>query len=153
MENNVLEQCQAYWYVEEGKKKGYVIVTQKRNICLIMFLAVVKEYRSQGIGSKCLQEVLQHYQENEIVLEAEKTMPEDKQEVKEEKQRRIRFYEKNGFRILEQIEYTFMKKPYVLMYSIRKKLQPKEIAETVQEIYEDLTKGKKLVQYKIRDED
>ena len=46
-----------YSYEEENKMKAYIICIEKGDNVLISHLAVLKEYRGQGIGTKSLNEM------------------------------------------------------------------------------------------------
>lgn len=61
----------AYTYDEKDEKKAYVICIEKEDYVLILHLAVFKEYRGQGIGTRLLEEIKFFYKEKQaVILEA-----------------------------------------------------------------------------------
>ena len=60
---------EVFIYSEDNKEKAYLIVDElEENYILISFLAVYKEYRGQGIGSKLLKEIREKYQNKKAIL-------------------------------------------------------------------------------------
>lgn len=72
---------------------GYVIIMKSDSYIIVDYLAVFKQYRNLGYGSKILQELFDIYQDYIILIEAE--TPYDSISLK-----RLQFYQKNGM-------YTF----------------------------------------------
>ena len=52
-----------YTYEENNEEKAYIICVEKGDFVLLSHLAVLKEYRGQGIGTKLLEEIKAFYKE------------------------------------------------------------------------------------------
>lgn len=88
----------AYSICEDNHDNGYV---------LISLLAVFKEYRDQGIGSAFIKRLRLMYRDKQALL-VEVERP-DQTKTKEEghsRRRRIDFYEKAGFYLIQGIDYS-----------------------------------------------
>ncbi|EPR12282.1 GNAT family N-acetyltransferase [Ruminiclostridium papyrosolvens] len=126
-----------YNQLEKDIQKGFVLVNDEKavaySICtgdstnslvLISLLAVYKEYRGKGFGSKFIEMLKNRYcGERSIIVEVEK--PEDALEQKERniRENRIKFYEKAGFILLPDIEYSIWDIPMYLMILPKETLQ------------------------------
>lgn len=85
------------WYCEEnGKFAGLVITINGPDKILLDYLAVAKNRRGQGIGSKILQKMREQYLGKGIFLEIE--IVDDSAENYEERKRRKQFYLANGMK-------------------------------------------------------
>ena len=83
------------WYcVENSKFAGLVITINGPEQILLDYLAVDKKRRGQGIGSKMLQKMREHYTGKGVFLEIE--IVDETAENYEERKRRKQFYLKNG---------------------------------------------------------
>lgn len=83
---------------------------------LIVYFAVLKKYRGQGIGQKFLKELKEKYKENDvIILEVENPERAKNNEEKEICQKRIKFYEKLNFKIIENLQYILYNVDYKIM--------------------------------------
>ncbi len=115
----------------EGKDVAYSICTgdSTNSFVLISLLAVYKEYRGKGFGSKFIEMLKTKYcDERSIIVEVEK--PEDALEQKERniRENRIKFYEKAGFRLLPDIDYAIWDIPMYLMILPMKNMRIDETA-------------------------
>ena len=83
------------WYcVENGKFAGLVITINGPDEILLDYLAVAKNRRGQGIGSKMLKKMREQYAGKGVFLEIE--IVDEAAENYEERKRRKQFYLKNG---------------------------------------------------------
>lgn len=83
------------WYcVEDGKFVGLVITINGPDKILLDYLAVAKNRRGQGIGSKILKAMRQQYAGKGVFLEIE--IVDEAAENFEERKRRKQFYLSNG---------------------------------------------------------
>ena len=80
---------------EDGKFVGELITTFYDDIILIDYFAIAAEFRNLGIGSDIIKTVKEQYADMKIVLEIESTR--EKADNSEQRNRRKRFYEANGF--------------------------------------------------------
>ncbi len=126
-----------YKQLEKDIQKGFVLVNDEKDVAysictgdstnsfvLISLLAVYKEYRGKGFGSKFIEMLKRKYcDERSIIVEVEK--PEDALEQQERniRENRIKFYEKAGFRLLPDIDYAIWDIPMYLMILPKETLQ------------------------------
>lgn len=80
---------------ENGVLQGFVMTVPYKNTVMIDYLAVSKKTRSNGTGSKILQETIQRFPGKKIVLLIEEL--DDSAANKEQRIARRKFYLKNGF--------------------------------------------------------
>lgn len=118
----------------EGLTVGLVAYWELHDMLFIEHFAVAPEFRSEGIGGRAIEH-LQYYADRKIVLDVE---PEDESN---EAVKRVRFYEKHGFR--------YCKKPVVLpTYWFAKPIasnlmvwSPNKAILTQKQILEDIRRG------------
>lgn len=154
-----------YRQLQSGIQEGLVFCKGTRDlaysICaadhangyaLISLLAVYEEYRGKGIGSAfmgALREMYGHKQA--ILVEVEKPELSQTPEEEQSRWRRIEFYEKAGFYLIEGIEYSIWDVPMHLMalplQASRQKVD-EGIGQAIYEIYLALM-GKHFI-YKMR---
>lgn len=105
---------------------------------LLDYYAVSEEDRGTGVGSRCMaliREELRRRENEVLVIEVENPEYAGTQEERRNRERRIRFYEKNGARAtglrarLFGVEYRIMYLP------IKKEKGEEELRETLEEIY------------------
>ncbi len=136
-ENARKESIQVFFYEEEQEKKGYTILRQINQITLIQFFAIFPLTRGKGVGSRFLKELLEllfKQKQKDILLEVEIPQIAISQQEYDIRQRRISFYEKQGFNILENVEYSLYGLPLFLMYYTRQKED--KVEEKVQKALE-----------------
>lgn len=130
---------EVYIYEEEGIEKGYCIIDPLSDkYILIAFLAVYKENRGQGVGTKILEEIKEKYSnKKDILLEVEN--PEFTKNIKERtiQEKRINFYKKADFKIIENISLeVFMQKFKIMFFSTTKQeINNNEIKEEFKKYY------------------
>jgi len=84
-----------------GKTVGYAMVwlPENREGALLDYFGVLRGLRNAGLGTKILALLLERY--GQIFGEAEAPGPEASPEENDLRRRRIAFYERNGFRVLD----------------------------------------------------
>ena len=84
------------------KNVGYAVITAPENLkyALINYFAVSPEYRSKGYGSEFLKIILNRYANHILVLEADDPSAAKTAVLHSEAIRRIKFYERAGFRVI-----------------------------------------------------
>lgn len=84
------------WYLEENNEFiGMAITINGDDLILLDYFAVAKKKRGQGIGSRILKKLQEHYHEKGILLEIERT--DMKADNLDERIRRKQFYQANNF--------------------------------------------------------
>ena len=91
-----------YGYYQENQLVGFAILCIQSHI---LYLAVKKEYRDQGIGSYILNDLAKQYDSKKIIVDIEKIKDTSN---KEQRIKRKQFYLKNDFKENE-IEKIFYK--------------------------------------------
>ncbi|MHB8072814.1 GNAT family N-acetyltransferase [Desulfosporosinus fructosivorans] len=103
----------------EGEKDiAYSVCTDshENNYVLISLLAVFKEYRGQGIGSEFLKRLRLMYRDKQVLLvEVERPDQAKTPEDGDSRRRRIEFYERVGFYLIEGVDYSIWDIPMYLM--------------------------------------
>ena len=86
---------------EDGEAVGYALVwlSQDRAGALLEYFGVLRGLRNGGLGTKILELLAERY--GQIFGEAEAPGPEASPEENDLRRRRIAFYERNGFRVLD----------------------------------------------------
>ena len=81
-----------YGYYQENQLVGFAILCIQSQIAHILYLAVKKEYRDQGIGSYILNDLAKQYDSKKIIVDIEKIKDTSN---KEQRIKRKQFYLKN----------------------------------------------------------
>ena len=127
---------EVYIFEEDGIDKGYCIIHQLKEYILVAFLAVYKENRGKGTGTKILKEIQEKYSNKKgILLEVEDPDFAKNNKEKNIQEKRIKFYEKSNFKIVKNLKeklYTVNLK--IMVYEF-KKTDVKEIENTIKEFY------------------
>ncbi len=89
------EKVQLLTSMENGVLQGFIAAIPYKDMVMVDYLAVSSKIRSQGTGSKILQEVCRRFPYKKIVLLIEK--PDECAENKEQRIARRKFYFRNGF--------------------------------------------------------
>lgn len=126
----------------EGKTDiAYSVCTEnhENNYVLISLLAVFKDYRGQGIGSAFLKRLRLIYQDKQVLLvEVEQPEQAKTPEEGDARRRRIRFYERAGFYLLEGVDYSIWDIQMYLMalpLVASKETINREIKKSMYELY------------------
>ena len=150
-----------YQHLQEGLQKAlifcegeedlaYSVCTDnhENNYVLISLLAVFKEFRDQGIGSEFMKRLRLIYQNKQALL-VEVERP-DRAQTPEEgvfRKLRIEFYERAGFYLMEEMDYSIWDIPMHLMalpLVASKETINREIKRSMYELYLDLM-GESLI--------
>ncbi len=75
--------------------QGFAMVIPYKNMVMVDYIAISSKIRSQGTGSKILQEICRRFSDQKIVLLIERL--DDTAENKDQRIARRKFYFKNGF--------------------------------------------------------
>ena len=131
---------QAFIYEDQGKEQAYIIFKQEGKYIVVNFLAVYKEYRGKGIGTKLLKELVKEKSEIDgILLEVEDPKYAKNEDEKSIRERRIRFYEKLDYEIIQNLDVNVFSVPYKIMIYKKKdkKIEKNEIIKILEKNYED----------------
>ena len=90
--------CYAFFYVRPVSEKGPDGKTLRKRVCLLDYLAVMKNHRDGGIGSKFLQSLSRHLAKREDLVFVEVENPDMAENAEERvtRERRMDFYIRNG---------------------------------------------------------
>ncbi len=124
---------EGFLLTEGNMDTAYCINTSSTdgNYQLINYLATSKERRGQGIGTILLEELKKKYANKKAII-VEVEPPTDN-----EKKARVRFYEKAGFIILNDIEYTLFGVDMCVMFW-SECLTEEEISSTITTVIQDI---------------
>ncbi len=132
-------QEEVYVYEEAEKEKAYIIIAVLNNYIMVSFLAVFKEFRGEGIGTKILKEIKDKFSnKKDILLEVED--PKYSKSEKEIRQRRIKFYERSNYNIVENIQIKLHSTIFnIMILNINdKKIDKQEIAKELNNFYTNI---------------
>ncbi|MFR8144226.1 MAG: GNAT family N-acetyltransferase [Clostridia bacterium] len=128
-----------YIYKEETIEKGYIICSSEKEYVLITHLAVFKEYRGSGIGTKMIQALKNQFLKDKAwIVEVETEKQAHNEEDMINIKRRIHFYEKLGFCKYPEIKYDLFGSSYYIfaLYPDNQNiLEAKEVADILRKIY------------------
>lgn len=138
-----------YTYEENNKEVAYFITMEKENDgkILISHLAVIKEYRQNGVGKRFIKAIEQFLKDKQIlIVEVESEKNAKNENELEIIKKRLNFYYKAGFEKYEHIEYfLYGVDYYILTYNLQKhKLSNSEIVQSIENIYDGLFPKEKL---------
>jgi GNAT superfamily N-acetyltransferase len=131
-------------FCEGEQDLAYSICTDshENNYVLVSLLAVFKGYRDQGIGSDFLKKLRLMYRDKQALLvEVERPDQAESEQEGYSRRRRIKFYEKAGFYLIEGLDYSIWDIPMHLMalpLVASKETINQEIRTTMYELYLDL---------------
>lgn len=118
----------ALGYYENEILIGYATIYYAKNIYLLDYFAIVKDYRAEGYGSSFLTSILKHYQNEALLLEVENPNIDPSPQ----KSRRMAFYLRQEIIPLHINLYLYYV-DYVLLGT--KPLTLKEVQDFYLEIY------------------
>lgn len=123
------------WKLIEEKEVGYAITMEEQEIVLLYFFAIYKEVRSSGFGSSFLDVLKERYKDKKAIMIEVENPEEVEGETKEKRERRIRFYQKNGFKESD-IEITLWGKQYLIMdFPLKENVKKEELIEAERNLY------------------
>jgi GNAT superfamily N-acetyltransferase len=133
------EQDLAYSVCTDNHDNSYV---------LISLFAVFKQYRGQGIGSAFIKRLRLMYKDKQaLIVEVERPDEAKTQEEGNSRKRRIEFYKKAGFYLIERVDYSIWDIPMHLMalpLVAPKETINQEIGRSMRELYLELM-GEELI--------
>lgn len=101
--NNLIEfleemQCKTFGIYNECEFIVFITLLQNKEqkIAYLWFLAIDSRYKSKGFGSKALESLNELYKEYQIIVDIEKIDKDS--ENNEQRERRLTFYIKNGYK-------------------------------------------------------
>lgn len=146
---------EVFIYSEDNKEKAYLIVDElEENYILISFLAVYKEYRGQGIGSKLLKEIREKYQNKKAILLEVENPEYAKEKERTIMEKRISFYKKSDYEIVSNLEMEMFFVQYKIMALKNGNfiMDKETIARVIQNYYNKILKKpyRKFIKSKIK---
>ena len=135
---------ETYIFEEEGIAMGYCIIDEIQEYVLVAFLAVFENKRGKGIGTKILKEIENKYQNKKgILLEVEDPDFSKSEEENKLRQRRIHFYERANFKIVEDLKIKLFGVNFRIMVSGKNFSNTQEIREEMKYFYGTILNKKK----------
>jgi len=91
-----------FYMTEDTSDIGYAVITAPENLkyALVNYFAILPEYRSKGFGSEFLKIILGCYSDRILVVEADAPSSAKSASLRNEAERRVRFYERAGFHVI-----------------------------------------------------
>ena len=129
---------ETYIYEEEGVERGYCIIDQIQEYVLVAFLAVYEGNRGKGIGTKILKELEEKYSNKKgILLEVEDPDFAKNENQKNNQERRIKFYERANFQVVENLKVElFMVNFKIMIYNFKnEQININEIEKVMKQFY------------------
>lgn len=131
-----------YSYLIDEKQYGYAVTIEEEGVVFISYLAIEKEFRDKGYGSKMLKELYEYFKGRKyIIIEADS--PEG---IKNEKEldiinRRKSFYFRNGFEEVKNVDYCIYGVRYdILIYKLNcKEVSAKDATDMTKKMYSKIT--------------
>ena len=142
-----------YLYNNNNSDVAYFITVEKDNNILITHLAVMKEYRSKGIGKVLLEEIKKHFKDkNILIVEVEAESRANNKEELDIINKRKRYYSNLGFVQCKNMSYILYNVDYdILTYSPNNRTyEPKEVKKIIEEIYKAIGIDESKIKIKIK---
>ena len=144
---------ETFIYEEEGIERGYCIIDQIQEYVLVAFLAVYKGNRRKGIGTKILKELEEKYSNKKrILLEVEDPDFAKNENQKNIQERRIKFYERANFQVIENLKVElFMVNFKIMIYNFKnEQININEIEKVMKQFYYAIIEKKRRDYIKIK---
>ena len=143
---------ETFIYEEEGVERGYCIIDQIQDYVLVAFLAVYKGNRGKGIGTKILKELEEKYPNKKgILLEVEDPDFAKNENEKNIQERRIRFYERANFQVIENLKVElFMVNFKIMIYNLKNEQTSINEIEKILKYYYTIIEKRKREYIKIK---
>ena len=120
---------ETFIFEEDGIENGYCIINHIQEYILVTFLAVYEGNRGKGVGTKILKELEEKYSTKKgILLEVEDPDFAKNENEKNIQERRIRFYERANFQVVENLKLE--------LYMVNFNIMIRNITSTSTEISE-----------------
>ena len=149
-----------YWQLKKGSLKGLVLCKGEYEVAYSIFtetsseytivglLAVYDEYRGHGFGTEFLKELKNIYSDRKgIIVEVEKPERAKNDAGRIVSQKRIKFYERAGFYLVPDIDYSIWDVPMHLMVlplKASEQIINEEIGQVIYDFYLTLL-GKRFI--------
>ena len=117
---------------------AYGMVLQNGRDALLFFFAVEPERRGRGVGSACMEELFSRFGASRaMIIEVERPEGAKTEAEAALRRRRIRFYERLGYKAEPGIDYVLMGVPFLLMTRTLAgpSYTPEELRRAILEIY------------------
>ena len=114
----------------EDETIGYSVIWELKDFYFLEHFEVFEEFRNQKFGEKILESLQEKFEK--LILETE---PDSLSEIAE---RRLRFYERNGFSVIEKnyLQPSYGEGKYAVNLFLMANFQPENLDVLVNEIYE-----------------
>ena len=121
---------------------GYAYFVRKDNNYLIDYLAISAEHRDEGLGTVFLKQLAEFFHKaNCIVVEVEDPDAAKDEEDRFQRERRLRFYLRNGYRLTRVKARVFGVDYLILEALIGTEHKSEEIAKIYAELYHSILHG------------
>lgn len=142
----VFNDFEMYGFYDGDTLVGLAHLCKKSNFTHCNYLAVSKNVRSKGYGSEILSWIKSFNNNSPIIVDVE--FPDDSAENGENRKRRIKFYEKNGFR---PGKYHFHWEGTHMLYLIcGEDFSPEQIMSHLQHIFPTIKDVKALTKKELQ---
>jgi GNAT superfamily N-acetyltransferase len=118
------------YYLTDNIDMGYAVITAPSHLkyALINYFGIFPEYRSHGYGSEFLKILISYYSDRTLVLEADAPSAAKTTALRNEAERRVKFYERAGFRVIPTAKAKIFGVDMVIMANNQdEKLNAREI--------------------------
>ena len=124
------EYAQIVSIVKEEKNIGYLILWELSEFVFVEHFEIFSQFRGQNFGSEVLAQLIQKH--GELILETEPV------ELNTIAERRVKFYERNGFSILKKdyIQPSYGDGKNALNLFLMGTFSPEDLEKSIAEIYE-----------------
>ena len=142
-----------YIYEEEEQEKAYIILKEHCGYIFISFFAVYEEYRGEGIGTKAIKELEENMKNKKgMVIEVENPKYAKNEEEEKLQKRRIKFYERLGFEIVEKLEVNLVAE-YKIMIKGEEEIDATKTKELMKNYYYSFSVPKidKILKFRIEE--
>ena len=131
-----------YLYKKDNQNVAYFIVVEKEKNILITHLAVMKDFRSKGIGKVFLEDIKTFFNDKKmLIVEVEAETRANNNEELDVIKRRKKYYTRAGFEECKKIEYILWGVEYDILIYVpegNKIYENIEIKEIIEKLYEKL---------------
>lgn len=131
-----------YSYIIDGKRYGYIVTIEEDGVVFISYLAIEKDYRNQGYGTRMLKELYEHFKNRKyIIIEADSPIGIKNKKELDIINRRKSFYFKNGFEEVKYVNYCIFGVKYdILVYKLNcKEVSAKDATDMTKKMYSKIT--------------
>lgn len=114
----------------EDENIGYCVIWELQGFYFLEHFEVFEEFRNQKFGEKILESLQEKFEK--LILETE---PDSLSEIAE---RRLRFYERNGFSVIEKkyLQPSYGEDKYAVNLFLMANFEPENLETLVKEIHE-----------------